>query len=226
MLSATNTDGPAFNTRSQTHQHLFTDTSTPCSQPDVTADVTEATDPTPKSLTADRLQGLLQMQKTDPFCKQISKHLSNGKAPQHESDLFIHIKGLIYKHVTDSNQKFLALAIPKAWKYTILVEAHYKLSHQETTHTYCLIKCQYYWKGMNKDIRKYIVNYTLCHREKVKVQAYPLQLTEIPDRPFDKITIDVVTEVTVLPISIFLPILITSQDCQMLFQYLTSQQIL
>ena len=64
MLSATNTDGPAFNTRNQTCQHLSPDTST--SQPDVTPDIT---DPTPKSLTADRLQALLQMQKTYPFCK-------------------------------------------------------------------------------------------------------------------------------------------------------------
>ena len=47
---------------------------------------------------------------------------------------------------------------------------------------------------MNKDIRKYIANCTLCHREKAQVQAYPLQMMEIPDRPFDKIAIDLVTE--------------------------------
>ena len=47
---------------------------------------------------------------------------------------------------------------------------------------------------MNKDIRKYTANCTLCHREKAKVQAYPLQMTEISDRPFDKIAIDLVTE--------------------------------
>ena len=48
---------------------------------------------------------------------------------------------------------------------------------------------------MTKDIRKYIANCTLCHREKAKVQAYPLQLMmKIPDRPFDKIAIDLVTE--------------------------------
>ena len=82
MLSVTNTDGPAFNTRSQTCQHLSPDTST--SQPDITPEVSEATDPTPKFLTADRLQALLQMQKTDPFCKRISKCLSNGKASQHK----------------------------------------------------------------------------------------------------------------------------------------------
>ena len=112
MLSVTNTDGPTYNTRSHTHQCLSMKTST--SQPDITPEVSEASDPTPKTLTLDRLQALLQMQKTDPFCKRISKHLSNGKAPQHETDLFIHVRGLLYKHVTDLGQKFLALVIPKS----------------------------------------------------------------------------------------------------------------
>ena len=53
MLSVTNTDGLAFNTRSQTHQNLSPDTST--SQPDVTPDISEATDPTPKSPTSDTI---------------------------------------------------------------------------------------------------------------------------------------------------------------------------
>ena len=134
MLSVTNTDVPAFNSKSQTHQHLFSDTAT--SQPDITPEVSEATDPTPKSLMADRLQTLLQMQKTDPFCKRISKHLSNGKAPQLETDLFTHVRGLLYKHVTDSSKKFLTLVVSKLWKYAVLVEAHDKLGHQEPpTHT-------------------------------------------------------------------------------------------
>ena len=102
--------------------------------------------------------------------------------------------GLLYKHVTDIGQKFLALVIPKSWKYIVLVEVHDKLGHQGNTHTYCLIKCQYYWRKMNKDIRKYITNCKLCCREKAKVQTYPLQMTKIPDRPFDKIAIDLVTE--------------------------------
>ena len=142
MLSITNTDGHAFNTRSHTHHHLSLDTST--SQPDITSEVPEVMDPTPKPLTANRLEALLQMQKTDPFCKRITKHLTNGKAPQHESDLFTHVRGLLYKHVMDSGQKFLALVTPKSWKYTVLVEVHDNLGHQGNTHTYFLIKCQYY----------------------------------------------------------------------------------
>ena len=192
LLSVTNSDGPAFNTRSQTHQSLSMDTS--MLQPDVMPKVSEVPDPTPKFLTADRLQALLQMQKTDSFCKRISKCLSNGKAPQYEMDLFIHVRGLLYKHITDSGNKFLALVIPKSWKCTVLGEVYDKLGHQGKTYTYCLIKCQYYWNGMNKDIRKYITNCTLCCREKAKVQAYPLHMTEIPDRSFDKIAIDLVME--------------------------------
>ena len=76
----------------------------------------------------------------------------------------------------------------------VLVEVHDKLGHQESTWTYCLIKQQYSWKEMNKDIRKYTAQCALCHREKAKVQAYPLQMTEIPVHPFDKIAIDLVTE--------------------------------
>ena len=104
------------------------------------------------------------------------------------------MSGLLYKHIMDSGQKFLALVIPKSWKYTVLVEAHDKLGHQGNTNTYCLIKRLYYWKGMNKDIWKYIANCMLCHEEKAKIQNYPPQMMKIPNRPFDKIAIDLVTE--------------------------------
>ena len=110
MLSVSNTDRPTINTRSQTHQHLTLVTYTV--QPSLTCAVLPVPHPTPKSLMADRLEALLEMKKTDPFCKQISEHLSNGKAPQHETDLFTHIRRLLYKHIMDSGQKFLALVIP------------------------------------------------------------------------------------------------------------------
>ena len=138
MLSATHSDGPAFKTRSRTAQHYSSNNPTP--QTDAAAPViTETGNTTPKSLTADRLEALLQIQKTDPLCKHISKQLSNGKAPKHEADLFIHVQGLLYICITDSHQNFLALVIPKAWKYTVLVGAHDKLGHEGSTQTYCLI---------------------------------------------------------------------------------------
>ena len=47
---------------------------------------------------------------------------------------------------------------------------------------------------MNKNIRKYFTQCALCQREKAKFQAYPLQMTEIPECPFNKIAMDLVTE--------------------------------
>ena len=66
MLSATHSDGPTFNTRSKMAQHSSPEDTTP--QVDaVASDVTDTQNTTPKSLTDDRLEGLLQMQKTEPF---------------------------------------------------------------------------------------------------------------------------------------------------------------
>ena len=166
MPSVSNTDGLAFNTRNRTQQCLTPDTST--AQPSITPEVSPVPNPPPKSLTVDRLEALLQMQKIDPFCKQISKCLSNGKVPQHETDLFTHVRGLLYKHITDSGKKFLALVIHKSWQYTVLVEAHDKLGHQGNHLHLLLNKTSILLEGINKDIRKYIANYTLCCREKAK----------------------------------------------------------
>ena len=191
MVTASFNDRPAFHTRSHTQS---TSDSTSALPTDAAPHISQDATPTPKSLTADCLDALLQMQRTDPFCKHISKRLLNGKAPHHKFDTFTHVKRLLYKHVSDAGKKFLTLVIRKSWKFTILVEAHDKLGHQGNSHTYCLIKHQYYWKGMSKDIRKYIANCILCRCNKAKVQQYPLQMTEIPDRPFDKIVIDLVTD--------------------------------
>ena len=131
MLTATNLDGP-FNTRNQMSQQCQTtrdtrpSTSSSIMKPPISdlTTVENTQDITPKPLTADQHEALLQMQRKDPFCKGISKRLSNDKALQYEADLFTHVKGFLYKHIMDANQKFLALFIPKAWKYIVLMEAH------------------------------------------------------------------------------------------------------
>ena len=137
MLTASFNDGPAFHTRGCTQSTSDSTSSLPT---DATPHIFQDATPTPKSLTTDHLDASLQMQRTDPFCKPISKRLLNGKALHHKFDTFTHVKGLLYKHVLDAGKKFLVLIIPKSCKFTILVEAHDKLGHQGNTHTYCLIK--------------------------------------------------------------------------------------
>ena len=81
ILTATNSDGPAFHTRSKTSHQCQTPRDPEPSNPQpikesVTPDLTTvktSQDITWKPLTADRHEALLQMQKMDPFCKCISK---------------------------------------------------------------------------------------------------------------------------------------------------------
>ena len=96
------------------------------------------------------------MQSTDPFWKCIMKRLPNKTAPKHELDTFFIHNGLLYRYVSDHSKDFCALVIPKACRYTVLVETHDKMGHQGNNRTYSLIKRQYYWKGMAKDMKDYI----------------------------------------------------------------------
>ena len=77
MLSVSNLDGPAFITRCQTQQCPAPDPST--AQPSITPDIMSTPDPTPKSLTADRLESLLQMQKADPSASRFLNIYQMGK---------------------------------------------------------------------------------------------------------------------------------------------------
>ena len=97
-----------------------------------------------------------EMQLTDPFCKCIVKRLLNKTAPEHEMKTFFIHKGLLYRYASDHSKDFCTLVIPKAWRYTILVETHDKMGYQGNNQTYSLIKQQYYWKGMAKDVKDYI----------------------------------------------------------------------
>ena len=124
MLTASSTDGPAFHIRSHTQNTSSSTTSTP--HPDTAPANLSRAHSCPKITHSGlHLEALLQMQKTNPFCKCISRRLLNGKAPHHEFDTFAHVKGLLYKHVTDAGKKFLALwsflnlgNIQYSWKLT------------------------------------------------------------------------------------------------------------
>ena len=167
------------------HLQMFTTTST--------TDKVNATPP----LMEEQMDTLWLMQRTDAFCKCISKRSLSGKAPcmklTHLHALKVSFTSMVWPQI----KKFLALVIPKSWHLTVLVEAHDKLGHQGINRTYHLVKHHCHWAGIKKDICKYIYNYTLCKREKARTQVYPLQMTDIPDRPFDKIAIDLVSDLNI-----------------------------
>ena len=91
MLTVTQADEPAFHTRSKmkldtTLQHPPTSSVTP--------DMSKDLSPTPKSLTADRLDTLLQMQKKKqtPSANASQRGSSTGKPLKHKTNVFTYSK--------------------------------------------------------------------------------------------------------------------------------------
>ena len=58
---------------------------------------------------------------------------------------------------------------PQSWCFTVLIKVHDKFGHHSISRTYHLIKWQYYWNWMNKDIHKYIANYISATGENTHV---------------------------------------------------------
>ena len=94
-----------------------------------TADTTLPTDPTTTSMN-DKVNAHPPLTEDQMDTLRLMQRLLSGKAHSHEADTFMHIKGFMYKHVMDSNLRFLALVIPKSWHFTVLVGVHDKLGHQ------------------------------------------------------------------------------------------------
>ena len=91
-----------------------------------------------------------EMQSMDPFCKCIMKRLLNKTAPKHELDTFFIHNGLLYRYASDHAKDFCALVIPKAWRYTVLVETHNKMGHQGNNGMYSLIRDSIIGRGWQR----------------------------------------------------------------------------
>ena len=171
----------AITTRSRTRNTTLVEGTKeqPPSRTDINTDNTPRTEVSKETMNNDskdnsRDTSVKEIQSTDPFCKRIMKRLLNRTAPKHELDTFFIHNGLLYRYVSDHSKDFCALVIPKAWRYTILVETHDKMGHQGNNRTCSLIKRQYYWKGMAKDVKDYIQRCPACRQERAPVQSYPL----------------------------------------------------
>ena len=76
----------------------------------------------------------------------------------------------------------------------MLKEIHDHFGHFGVGKTYALIKRYYYWPEMIKNIQAHVRSCSLCRREKLQADKYPLQTTEIPLKPFTKVSIDLVVD--------------------------------
>ena len=86
----------------------------------------------------------------------------------------------------------------RALSKQVLHEMHDHFGHFGIGKTYSFVKRYYYWPKMIKHIQAHVDSCSLCRREQLQAEKYKLQTTEIPKKPFAKVSVDLIVE---LPVS-------------------------
>ena len=139
------------------------------------------------------------LQQSGKHCIRISNLLKDPRSRFHERDSYgCDDEGLLYHINREGGKEYKVTVIPKKLVKTVLKELHDHFGHLGIAKTYSLIKRYYYWPKMIKHIQLHIESCSICRRKKLQADKYQLQTTEIPNKPFAKVSIDLIVD---LPIS-------------------------
>ena len=140
-----------------------------------------------------------ELQQSDKHCIRIAKLMADPKSRFNERDSYGYDdNGLLYHLNRENGKEFKATVVPKSLIKSVLQEMHDHFGHFGIGKTYSLVKRYYYWPKMIKHIQAHVDSCSLCRREKLQAEKYQLQTTEIPKKPFAKVSTDLIVE---LPVS-------------------------
>ena len=140
-----------------------------------------------------------ELQQSDKHCIRIAKLMADPKSRFIEKDSYGYDdSGLLYHLNRENGKEFKATVVPKNLIKTVFQEMHDHFGHFGIGKTYSLVKRYYYWPKMIKHIQAHVDSCSLCRREKLQAEKYQLQTTEIPKKPFAKVSVDLIVE---LPVS-------------------------
>ena len=135
------------------------------------------------------------LQQEDRFCKMIASLEEDSKSKFHERDSYGYTDdGLLYHISRENGKEYKATVVPEVLIETVLKEMHDHFGHFGVGKTYALIKRYYYWPKMIRNIQAHVESCSLCRKEKLQADKYQLQTTEIPLKPFAKVSINLVVD--------------------------------
>lgn len=114
------------------------------------------------------------------------------EAATDESDDYIIENGELYSTILPYQNalEHPRLLLPEAHRTTVIHEAHLEVGHRSVFNTLRRVQNFCVWPGMRKDIREYIDHCAPCQGNRGNERPTPLQVTDTPTAPFQKIGID------------------------------------
>ena len=138
-------------------------------------------------------EDLKEMQKEDSYCKDIANKLHKK---QHMNKIFVMEKGVLYWLWMEHDKTFKCILVPSMLRDPLLTLAHQHSRHNGAPRTYSVLKREYYWLGMCKDIFKHC---KACHECRLQNQGQPddeFKHFTVPELPMEMICMDLVGPIT------------------------------
>ena len=135
---------------------------------------------------------LFELQQKDMFCANILAQIEKGNII--EGQLYIIQNKLLKRYVTDGDNTYETIVLPRALTAQILRMAHNNLGHNGTHRTYMLLKRLYYWKGLKPSVAKHIQRCYQCQRRNKQVVKYATLHFDVATFPMQFISMDLIGE--------------------------------
>lgn len=101
-----------------------------------------------------------------------------------------------YQAKTETSKTFTQLVVPKKFREIVTKLAHESImsGHLATSRTASRILSEFYWPGIQSDVKRFCRSCDICQRtiQKGKVSKYPLQKMPLIDVPFKRVAVDIV----------------------------------
>ena len=139
-----------------------------------------------------QLDMLIKLQQEDAFCQNIMQQIEKGNIK--EGQLSKIDNKQLKRLVTDGNDTYETIVIPRSLIPQVLHMVHDKLGHNGTHRTYVLIKRLYYWKGLKPSIERHIKRCPQCQRQNKQVVKYAKLHFDVATFPMQFISMDFIGE--------------------------------
>ena len=135
---------------------------------------------------------LSKLQQKDEFCKNILSQIEKGNLV--EGQFYFIRNNILKRYVTDGDDTYDTIVIPRTLTPQILRMAHDELGHNGTHRTYILLKRLYYWKGLKPSVEKHIKMCYQCQIRNRQVVKYATLHVDVATFPMQFISMDLIGE--------------------------------
>ena len=137
-----------------------------------------------------QLDMLIKLQQEDAFCQNIIQQIQKGNIK--EGQLYKIDNKQLKRFVTDGNNTYEAVVIPRSLIPQVLHMAHDKLGHNGTHRTFVLIKRLYYWKELKPSVERHIKRCPQCQSRNKQVVKYAKLHFDVATFPMQFISTDLI----------------------------------